>query len=175
MHCVPFEVLCSDVPFQQTASLLHIPQHGTQDLPVGLAGQQQAAFPAVVSISGSVCWLMCPALALNPRGNMLGESWQQRSSNSQVWQWSAEGLSCSFLQVSQSMLEHKCFPLLAFSKSWLCSYDQHSAEAEVGWGLGRHVILGAGIVNQALSNITLLLLKMIFLNPVEFGLVCSVV
>lgn len=36
-------------------------------------------------------------------------------------------------------------------------------------------MLGASTVNQVLSNITLLLLKMVFLNPVNFGLFCSVV
>lgn len=41
--------------------------------------------------------------------------------------------------VSQSMLEHKCFPLIAFSKSWLCFYDQ---DAEVGWGTGQECHVG---------------------------------
>lgn len=63
------------------------------------------------------------------------------------------------------MLEHKCFPWLPFPRSWLCSYDQHATEAwaaEAGWG--------TGIVNQTLSNITLLLWKMFFLNSEDFGL-----
>lgn len=65
---MPIQVLGSDVTFQQIASLLHNPWYGPQDLPVGLAGQQQVAFAAAVYILGSVCGSMCPTLALNPEG-----------------------------------------------------------------------------------------------------------
>lgn len=72
------------------------------------------------------------------------------------------------------MLPFACF----FEVLALCFYDQHSTEAqaaEVGWGAGRCVVLGAGSVNQVFNNITLLLLKLFFLNLVELGLFCSVV
>lgn len=72
------------------------------------------------------------------------------------------------------MIPFACF----FQVLALCFYEQHSAEAqaaEVGWGADRCVMLGAGSVNQVLSNTTSLLLKMSFLNPVELGLFSSAV
>lgn len=69
-------------------------------------------------------------MAHNPRGYMLGEpvlkaEIQQLSGGTVV----SRGIVLQFLQVSQSMLELKCLPWLAFPKSWPCFYDQHSAEA----------------------------------------------
>lgn len=80
--------------------------------------------------------------------------------------------------MSQNKLEQNASICLLFQVLALCFYDQHSTEAraaEAGWGAGRCVVLGAGSVNQVLNNITLLLLKMFFLNLVELGLFCSVV
>lgn len=101
--------------------------------------------------------------------------WKRGSSSFQVWQWSAEGLPCSFLQVAESMLEHNCFPLqLAFFQSCLSGYTtkgQHSVKPELLMWAGEQV--GAwhwvqAVLTSFWANVTFFLLKVFFLNLVEF-------